>query len=64
MILSLIHEFEIHGLDFDLSLKEIGELIVMPEVTVKRHVKALVEHGILTSTKVGRRRKLKIGIEQ
>ena len=64
MILSLVYEFDIHHLDFDLSIKEISELIIMPEVTVKRHIKALVEHGILTSTKAGRRRKLKIGIEQ
>lgn len=64
MILSLIHEFEIHNLDFDLSIKEIGELVCMPPVTVKRHIRALVEDGIVTSTKVGRRRQLKIGIEQ
>jgi len=64
MILSLVYEFDIHNVDFDLSTKEIGKLVVMPEVTVKRHIKALIEHGILTSRKVGRRRKLKIGIEQ
>jgi len=64
MILSLIHEYEIHALDFDLSIQEISELVHMPAVTVKRHIKALVTNGILTSEKVGRRRKLKIGVEQ
>lgn len=64
MILSLINEYEIHNLDFDLSIQEISELIHMPAVTVKRHIKALVDNGVLTSEKVGRRRKLKISIEQ
>ena len=64
VILSLIYEYEMHNLDFDLSIQEISELVRMPAVTVKRHLKALVNNGILTTEKVGRRRKLKIGIEQ
>jgi DNA-binding MarR family transcriptional regulator len=64
LILSLIYEFEIHGFQFDLSLEEIADLICMPTVTVKRHIQALVKDGILTSEKIGRRRTLKIGVEQ
>lgn len=64
ILLSLIYEFEIHGKEFDLTTKEISALTRMPEVTVKRHLTALVKKGILTAEKIGRNRKLKLGSKQ
>jgi Fic family protein len=64
MVLSLIYEFEIHDKEFDLTTKEISRATRIPEVTVKRHVTALLKRGILTAEKVGRTRKLKLGSKQ
>lgn len=64
IILSLIHEFELNGKDFDLTIEEIAKVLLMPAITIKRNILQMIKEGILSSEKTGRTRKLKIGIEQ
>ena len=60
LLLSLIYEFELHDKKFDLTTKEISNLMRMSEITIKRYVSLLVKQGVITSEKIGKTRTLKL----
>lgn len=60
IILSLIFEFQLHGIPFYMTVNKISQKIRMPVSTVRRHIRQLIANKVLKATKKGQKRELSI----
>lgn len=60
IVLSLIHEFELNGKVFDLTLDDIAAATLTPKRTIRRHITELLRDGVITSQPNGQGRILRI----